>query len=123
MKTAGCDDTMVNLLDKTRNSLMHGATLREIENSLPTPHESIVDTLGRIPWKSLVLQFPKEFFDGTLVMGMPSTYVHYKANAVAHIQTIVPVDKDGHFNLEFKGMTVELRPPGHHRAPLLLWFE
>jgi hypothetical protein len=112
MKAAECDDATMNLLDKTRNSLMHGTTLREIESSLPTPHESIVDILGRILWKALVLQFPKEFFNGTLVMGMPSTYIHYKANAIAHVQTIVPVDKDGHFNLDFKGMTVAITPPG-----------
>jgi hypothetical protein len=107
-----CDDATVNLLDKTRNSLMHGSTLREIESALPDPHESIVDTLGRLLFKALVFQFPKEMFDGTLVMGVPSTFVHYEANAVARVQTIVPVDKDGHFNLDFDGMTVELKPDG-----------
>jgi hypothetical protein len=107
-----CDDSTVNLLDKTRNSLMHGSTLKEIESNLSEPHEHIVDILGRILWKALIKQFPKETFDGTLMMGLPSTYVHYKANAVAHIQTIVPIDQDGHFDLDFKGMTVKLEPSG-----------
>jgi hypothetical protein len=39
-------------------------------------------------------------------MGMPSTFVHYNANAVASVQTYVPVDKDGYFNLDFKEMTL-----------------
>lgn len=107
-----CDDATVSLLDKTRNSLMHGATLREIESGLPDPHEHVVDILGRILWKALVKQFPKEMFDETLVMGVPSTYVHYKANAVAHVQTVVPIDQEGHFDLDFKGMTVEMKPSG-----------
>jgi hypothetical protein len=89
---------------------MHGATLREIESSLPDPHEHVVDILGRILLKALVMQFPQEVLDGTLLMGVPSTYVHYKANAVAHVQTVVPLDQDGHFDLEFKGMTVEMKP-------------
>lgn len=68
-----CDEATVALLDKTRNSLMHGATLREIESSLPDPHESVIDTLGQLLWKALLRQFPKTFFDGSLVMGVPST--------------------------------------------------
>ena len=83
-----CDDATVSLLDNTRNSLMHGSTLREIESALPDPHESVVDTLGRLLFKALIRQFPKEMFDGTLVMGMPLTFVHYNANAVASIQTM-----------------------------------
>jgi methylamine utilization protein MauJ len=107
-----CDDATVGLLNKTRNSLMHGVTLREIESKLPDPHEHVVDILGRILWKALVTQFPKEMFNETLVMGMPSTFVHYKANAVAHVQTVVPIDQEGHFYLDFKGMTVEMKPSG-----------
>lgn len=124
MKSADeeCDDAIVDLLDKTRNSLMHGATLREIESTLPEPHESVVDTLGQILWKALVRQFPKDMFDGTLEMGMPSTFVHYKVNAVAHVLTVVPIDKDGHFDLDFKGMTVELKPlgPPQSASPFIL---
>jgi hypothetical protein len=113
-----CDGETVDLLDRTRNSLMHGSTLREIEGTLPDPHESVVDILGRILWKSLVRQFPKEMFDGRLVMGMPSTYVHYKANAVAHVQTVVLFDKEGHLDLEFTGMTVAMKPPGPPQSAL-----
>jgi hypothetical protein len=114
----GCDDSTVALLDKTRNSLMHGATLKEIEGSLPDPHESVVDTLGRLLWKALVKQFPREMFDGSLVMGMPSTYVHYKTTAVAHIQTVVPVDADGHFDLNFTGFVMGMKPFGPPQSAL-----
>ncbi len=107
-----CDDATVNLLDNTRNSLMHGSTLREIESSLPDPHESVVDALGRILLKALVRQYPAEIFDKTLVMGMPSTFVHYKVYAFAHVDTVVPIDADGYLALEFKGMTVEFKPDG-----------
>lgn len=114
----GCDDATVALLDKTRNSLMHGATLKEIEDSLPDPHESVIDMLGRLLWKTLIRQFPAEMFDGSLVMGTPSTYVHYNRTAVAHIQTVVPVDADGHFDLSFAGMVMEIKPFGPPQSAL-----
>lgn len=113
-----CDDETVALLDKTRNSLMHGATLKEIEHSLPDPHESVVDTLGKILWMALIRQFPRDMFDGSLAMGVPSTYVHYKATGVAHIQTVVPVDADGHFDLNFTGMVMEMKPFGPPQSAL-----
>lgn len=117
-----CDDATVDLLNNTRNSLMHGSTLKEIESKLPDPHEHVVDILGRILWKALVMQFPKDMFDRTLVMGMPSTFVHYKANAVAHVQTVVPIDQEGHFDLDFKGMSVEMIPsaPPQSASPFVI---
>ncbi|MBY5651108.1 hypothetical protein HFO45_23050 [Rhizobium leguminosarum] len=113
-----CDDATAALLDKNRNSLMHGATLKEIEGSLPDPHESVIDTLGRLLWKALAKQFPREMFDGSLVMGVPSTYVHYKATGVAHIQTVVPIDADGHFDLNFTGMVMAMKPFGPPQSAL-----
>lgn len=114
----GCDDATVALLDKTRNSLMHGATLKEIEASLPDPHESVIDTLGCLLWRAIAKQFPGEMFDGSLVIGMPSTYVHYKTTAVAHIQTVVPVDADGHFDLDFTGFVMGMKPFGPPQSAL-----
>ncbi|MBW0369539.1 methylamine utilization protein MauJ [Ensifer adhaerens] len=107
-----CDDATVALLNMTRNSLMHGSTLREIEDALPDPHESVVDTLGRILWNALVRQFPQEIFKQPLVMGVPSTYVHYKTTGVAHIQTVVPVDSEGYLDLDLKGVTMAMQSFG-----------
>jgi hypothetical protein len=107
-----CDDATIERLDKTRNSLMHGSTLKEIEDSLPQPHEQIVDVLGHLLWKTLVHQFPAEMFDGTLEMGYPSTYIHRTLQAVAHIETIVPADKDGDLDLQFTGTTATQVPFG-----------
>ncbi len=107
-----CDDATIDRLDKTRNSLMHGATLKEIEASLPEPHEEIVDVLGRLLWRALVHQFPKDMFDGTLSMGMPSTYVHRTMHAVAQLQTVVPTDANGDLDLNFKGTTAAMVPFG-----------
>jgi hypothetical protein len=100
-----CDDATIDRLDRTRNSLMHGSTLKEIEDSLPQPHEQIVDILGRLLWKAPVHQFPREMFDGTISMGYPSTYVHRTMHAIAHLQTVVPTDADGDLDLNFKGTT------------------
>jgi hypothetical protein len=107
-----CDDSTVMLLDKTRNSLMHGATLREIEEHLPNPHEKVVDVLGRLLWKALLHQFPREMFDGSIVIGYPSTYIHYSAQAIVHLQTIVPQKEDGDLDLEFAGTTVKMQADG-----------
>ena len=91
---------------------MHGSTLKEIEDSLPQPHEQIVDVLGRLLWTALVHQFPKETFDGTLEMGYPSTYIHRIFHGVAHMQTIVPMDKDGDLDLRFSGTQAKVVPFG-----------
>ena len=113
-----CDDATIERLDQTRNSLMHGSTLREIEDSLPQPHEEIVDILGRLLWKALIHQFPHEMFDGKLAMGYPSTYIHRRLNAVAHIRAFVPAGADGDLDLSSKGVKAELVPFGPPQSAL-----
>lgn len=113
-----CDDSTIELLDKSRNSLMHGSTLREIEESLPDPHEQVVDVLGRLVWRALLHQFPREMFDGKMVIGYPTTYVHYVANAIAHIQTIVPQSADGNLDMSFTGMTAKMESDGPPQSAL-----
>lgn len=117
-----CEDATIALLDKTRNSLMHGSTLKEIEAGLPSPHESVVDVLGRLLWMALVHQFPKEMFDGSVVLGQPSTYIYYSVNAIAHMQTVVPQTADGDFDLRFSGTTMKMQasgPPQSARPTLI----
>lgn len=107
-----CDEETVKLLDKTRNSLMHGATLSEIEAEHADLEDHIVDILGRILFKALVTQFPHELFDGSLAMGFPSTFVHRTATGIVHMQTVVPVDSEGEFNLSFEGLKAEMKSFG-----------
>jgi hypothetical protein len=114
----GCDDAIIERLDKTRNSLMHGSTLKEIEDSLPQPHEQIVDILGRLLWKALIHQFSQEMSDETLVIGYPSTYIHRTVHGVAHMQTVVPADADGNLDLSFKGTKMAMVPFGPPQSAL-----
>jgi hypothetical protein len=113
-----CDEATVQLLDQTRNKLMHGKTLKEVESELPNQQDHVVDILGNILWKALVMQFPRDMFDGELVMGMPSTFIHYKINTVAHMQTVVPMDAEGHLDLKFKGITMKAEPSGPPQSAL-----
>lgn len=113
-----CDDSTIGRLDKTRNSLMHGSTLKEIEDSLPQPHEQIVDILGRLLWRALIHQFPHGMFDGTLAMGYPSTYIHRTAHGIAHMQTVVPAGADADLDLSFKGTKIEMVPFGPPQSAL-----
>jgi hypothetical protein len=113
-----CDDDTIERLDKARNRLMHGSTLREIERGLPQPHEEIVDILGRLLWRALIHQFPNEMFDGTLAMGYPSTYIDRGVQGAVHIQAVVPTGADGDLDLSFKGIKVELRPFGPPQSAL-----
>ncbi|MGV1769308.1 methylamine utilization protein MauJ [Agrobacterium vitis] len=115
---AGCDDETVDLLDRTRNSLMHGATLKEIEGSLPDSRDSVIDTLGRLLSAALIGQFPKEIKDGRVAMAEPSTYVHYNATPMVHMTTVVPVDADGNFDLNFRGTVLKLEPFGPPQSAL-----
>lgn len=114
----GCDDPTIERLFKTRNSLMHGSTLKEIEDSLPQPHEQIVDVLGRLLWKALIYQFPPEMFDGKLTLGYPSTYIRRDLHAIGDIQTIVPMDADGDMNLNFNGIEMKVVPFGPPQSAL-----
>jgi len=107
-----CDDALIARLEKARNSLMHGETLKEIEDSLPEPHEEIVDVLGRLVWKALIFQFPHEMFDGSLSFGAPSTYLSRTMMPVFHMETIVPTGTDGDLDLDFKGITAQIEPFG-----------
>ena len=113
-----CDDATIERLDRTRNSLMHGSTLKEIEDSLTQPHEQIVDILGHLLWKALIHQLPHEMFDGTLAMGYPSTYVHHTVRGIAQIQTVVPAGADGELDLSFKGTKMEMVPFGPPQSAL-----
>lgn len=103
-----CDDAIFRRLDKTRNGLMHGKTMKEIEGDQPEEQKHIVDTLGNLVWKALIYQFPHEWFDGSISMGMPSKYVHHKLHGIAHIQTIVPKDAEGNLDLSFSGTKMEM---------------
>ncbi|WP_291985660.1 methylamine utilization protein MauJ [Candidatus Accumulibacter sp. ACC007] len=107
-----CDDATIDRLDKTRNSLMHGATLKEIEDSLPDPHEQIVDVLGRLVWRALINQFPSEIFKDRLRFGYPNTYVSYTAHSIANVKTVVPTNADGDLELNRLGVKVDMVPFG-----------
>jgi hypothetical protein len=109
-------------LDDTRNKLMHGSTLKEIESTLPEPQKHIVDELGQLLWNALVLSFPREFFDGSLIMGKPSTYIHYKMDTIAQMRTVIPSDEAGNFRPDFSGVRMETVPfgPPQSAAPFFM---
>ncbi len=113
-----CDDSTISLLEKARNSLMHGRTLKEIEVSLPEPHEAIVDVLGHLVWRSLLWQFPHEMFDGSITLGSPSTYIRRTMTPVAILETMVSTRSDGELDLDFKGFTVNIEPFGPPQSGL-----
>lgn len=118
-----CDDATIKVLGDARNSLMHGTTLKEIEEKLPEPHEDIVDILGKIVFKALINQIPQEVLTDKVVFGSPSTYVHRSLTGVAHIKTVVPIDADGEFDLSFSSMTMEMvtdAPPQSARPTLMV---
>jgi hypothetical protein len=107
-----CDDKVLDILEKTRNSLMHGETMREIEKGLPEPHDEIVDVLGRIVFMALINQFPREIFQEKVIIGNPSTYVHRALAGVAHVQTVVPEGSDGELDLNFTGTQIKMVAEG-----------
>ncbi|WP_339950044.1 methylamine utilization protein MauJ [uncultured Albimonas sp.] len=112
MTDPDCTDETVAMLDDTRNRLMHGATLREIEASFAESDPHVVDVLGRLLWLALLKQFPRELTEEGLLVGVPSTYVRSNMTAVAHARTVVPADDFGNFDLDFKGFSVKFELPG-----------
>lgn len=110
-----CDDATLDALDKARNAIMHGSTLKEIENKLPKSDDDIVDVLGRILFKALVHQFPRELFKERIHVGSPTTYGHRTMTGIVHVSTIVPKGEDGELDLHsLTGLKVSMetgRPP------------
>ena len=94
------DDDIFEVLDKLRNALMHGATLKEAETKLPQSGEDLVDRLGKILFKALVHQFSSELVGEKLYFGNPTTYIHRSRTGIAHLQTVVPKGKDGELDLD-----------------------
>lgn len=104
-----CDDETLVALDKTRNGLMHGATLEEIEHTLSKSIEDIVDVLGRILFKALAHQFPTELFNKRVHFGYPSTYIHRTVEGIAHAKTALPKGENGEIDLDiFTGLTFSM---------------
>lgn len=115
---AKCDESTFKRLDKTRNGLMHGKTLKEIEGDPPEGQKHLVDILGELVWKALVYQFPHQYFDGSISMGVPSKYVHHKLHGIAHIQTTVAKDADGNLDLSFSGTKMGVVTDGPPQSAL-----
>jgi hypothetical protein len=118
-----CNEAKLEMLEKARNTLMHGGTLREIEEKLPQPHEEVVDILGKIVFFALLNQFPRELFTEKLTFLNPSTYVHRTLSGIAHMQTVVPRNADGDFDLNFSGTEMKMiadGPPQSARPSLIV---
>lgn len=118
-----CDEETLAALDKARNALMHGSTLEEIENKLPKAGEDIIDVLGRILFKALVHQFPREIFKEKINFGNPTTYVHRTMTGIVHASTVVPKSEDGELDLDsftsFKVSMVTNGPPQSGRPSII----
>jgi hypothetical protein len=112
-EVAACDEETFDALDNCRNRLMHGATLKEIEDELPKSDQHIVDVLGKILFKALIHQFPSEIFTETIYLGDPTTYLHTTMSSIAHVSTVVPKGDDGELDLErFTGLKVSVVTDG-----------
>jgi len=119
-----CDDEKLEMLETARNTLMHGGTLKEIQEKLSQPREAIVDTLGKIVFLTLLSQFPQELLAAKKLKFLsPSTYVNRTLTGVAHMQMPVPLDADGEFDLAFSGTKMSMitdAPPQSARPNLMV---
>lgn len=110
-----CDDAVVRRLFRSRNRLMHGDTLEEIDEqgkASDAPEEHVVNILGRLVWRAVIFQFPHEIINGQLGFFYPSTYLNYTMNAVMHISTVMQADSNANFDVDavLKGMKAEMVP-------------
>lgn len=114
-----CKVDTIEMLDETRNRLMHGAIIREIEDKLPKPSEDIVDVLGKIVFKALVHQFPREIFREYFHVAVPTTYVHRTMTGVAHVQTVAQKDATGEISMGgITGLTFQVVTDGPPQSAL-----
>lgn len=122
-----CDDMVVDRLDRARNGLMHGSTLAEIDEAGDDEQKTQVhgvDVLGRLVWRALVHQFPRESIEGS-AFGSPSTYLHHTMDAIAHMRMPVHTLPDGDLDLDssLKGVKAEMVPFGPPQSALPMRIE
>ncbi|GAB7025750.1 methylamine utilization protein MauJ [Geotalea toluenoxydans] len=110
-------DELFGFLDMARNALMHGDWLEDIEADIPFSSDYLVDILGKLTCNAILRILPNESLTADLVIGEPDSYVRRKMSAVAHINTVVPLDSDGKLHIEnFPKFDVSIKPVG--RSPV-----
>jgi hypothetical protein len=117
----GISKKILSNLDETRNGLMHGRTMEEIESDLPILSNNIVDILGDIVRCVLLSSFKKDV-SMPITLWEPSTYLSYRQQAVVQLEMVVPTSVSGEFDLSFKDVNVSLQsshPPQSAQASTL----
>ena len=79
-------DKAFELLDTTRNHVMHGRQIDEIEDELPIPFEEIVDHAGGIAWTCIMNSIPIPSGSYNLAIAEINTFVHKRLVAYVHAE-------------------------------------
>ena len=77
-------DKAFTLLDTTRNHVMHGRQIDEIEDELPIPFAEIVDHAAGIAWACIMNSIPMPKGEYQLALAETTTYVRKTLVAWAH---------------------------------------
>ena len=72
------------LLDTTRNHIMHGRLIDEIEDELPIPFKDIVDHAGGIAWTCIMNSIPMPLGSHHLALAETTTYVRKRLIVWVH---------------------------------------
>ena len=86
-------DKAFALLDSTRNHIMHGRQIDEIEDELPIPFEEIVDHAGGIAWTCIMNSIPMPKGSYNLALAEATTLV--RKTLVAHVHAEMGGDAEG----------------------------
>ena len=100
------------IMNKVRNSLLHGERVSKTEVTTGVPLDQIVDPLARLTWKGLISEvvasLPEDMRPDSLKVSAASTFVRWTLAATAHIEMDVPLGPDGTPDIELlTGITVE----------------
>lgn len=98
------ESELFQIVEKTRNNLLHGISVKDIENSLGVPLHQMVDPLGQLTWKglisALIAVLPKDKRPRDLKCSVANTFVKWDLTATVNISAVIPLGPNGTPDIE-----------------------
>ena len=103
---------LFRLMNRVRNSILHGEPASKIESATGVPLGQMVDPLAKLTWNGLISEvvaaLPGDKRPNSLKVNVASTFVKWTLTAATHIETVIPLGPDGTPDIELlTGITVE----------------
>ena len=95
---------LLQIMDKTRNKLMHGVVASKIEIITGVPLHELIDPLAQATWRGLISEviasFPEDKRLRSLNVGLANTFVKWDLTVAVNISAVIPLGPNGAPDIE-----------------------